>query len=72
MFDFPMLETSSLLLREITEADAPRLFQIHSNAEHMKWFGYDPVADLKGALAMVNFCPTGGSNPALEPAGALN
>lgn len=50
---FPTLETSRLLLREITEADAPRLFQIHSNAEHMKWFGYDPVADLEGALAMV-------------------
>lgn len=53
MPDFPTLHTARLHLREITEADAPDLLAIHSNAEHMKWFGVDPVRDLEGALGLV-------------------
>lgn len=53
MPDFPLLETERLRLREITEDDASALFAIHSDAEHMKWFGSDPVPDLDGARALV-------------------
>ncbi len=53
MLDFPTLETNRLRLREITEDDAPALFDIHSNAEHMKWFGSDPLQDLDGAVGLV-------------------
>ena len=54
MPDFPSLETQRLLLREITESDAPALLAIHSDAEHMKWFGADPLQDIQGALGLVN------------------
>lgn len=53
MPDFPTLETPRLLLREITEADAADLLAIHGDAEHMKWFGTDPLPDLDAALAVV-------------------
>ena len=50
---FPTLETDRLLLREILPADAPALFAIHGNAERMRWFGVDPVANLAGAERLV-------------------
>lgn len=53
MPDFPTLHTARLVLREITEADAPALLAIHGNAEHMRWFGADPLQDLAGAQALV-------------------
>jgi ribosomal-protein-alanine N-acetyltransferase len=53
MFDFPQLQTPRLLLREITEDDADALFRIHSNAQHMAWFGNDPLTDLDEARKMV-------------------
>ena len=53
MSDFPSLETPRLRLREITESDAAALLAIHSDAEHMKWFGADPLQDLQGALGLV-------------------
>jgi [ribosomal protein S5]-alanine N-acetyltransferase len=53
MQDFPQLETSRLLLREIVDADAADLLAIHGDAEHMKWFGSDPLTDLEGARKLV-------------------
>lgn len=53
MPDFPTLETPRLRLREITDDAAAALFAIHANAEHMKWFGADPPADLDAARALV-------------------
>ena len=50
---FPTLETNRLVLREIVEADAPALFRIHGDADLMRWFGSDPVADLAGAHKLV-------------------
>ena len=53
MGDFPSLETRSLVLREIVDADAADLFSIHGDAEHMKWFGSDPLADIDGARKLI-------------------
>ena len=50
--DFPTLQTPRLVLREITEADAPALFAIHSDASHMQWYGSDPLKDLDGAVGL--------------------
>lgn len=53
MADFPTLETSRLVLREIVEGDAEALFRIFGDEEHMKWFGSDPLKDLAGAKALI-------------------
>jgi ribosomal-protein-alanine N-acetyltransferase len=53
MPDFPVLDTPRLRLREILEADAPALLAIHGDADHMRWFGSDPIADLEGARKLV-------------------
>lgn len=50
---FPSLETPRLELREITPDDAAALFEIHGDAELMKWFGVDPLKDLEGAKGLV-------------------
>ncbi|MBK1615049.1 GNAT family N-acetyltransferase [Rubrivivax gelatinosus] len=50
---FPTLETPRLLLREITADDAPALLAIHGDAEHMKWFGTEPLTELAQAQALV-------------------
>jgi ribosomal-protein-alanine N-acetyltransferase len=54
MTTYPTLQTARLQLREITEADAPCLLAIHSDAEHMKWFGADPLKDIEGAVSLIN------------------
>jgi len=53
MFDFPALQTSRLTLREIVESDAENILQIHGDAEHMKWFGSDPIPDIDGAKRLI-------------------
>ncbi len=53
MSDFPVLETPRLVLREITDTDAPALFSIHGDAEHMRWFGVDPLPNEEAALKLV-------------------
>jgi len=50
---FPTLETSRLVLRELTEDDAPVLFAIHGNAEAMRYFGTDPLQDLDQARKLI-------------------
>lgn len=51
--DFPVLRTPRLQLREIVDADAAALLHIHGNAEHMRWFGSEPLPDLAAAQALV-------------------
>jgi ribosomal-protein-alanine N-acetyltransferase len=46
---FPTLYTEHLILREIVASDANALFQIHSDAETMRWFGVDPITDIAQA-----------------------
>jgi ribosomal-protein-alanine N-acetyltransferase len=53
MPDFPTLQTQRLALREITEADAADLLAIHGDAQHMQWFGSDPLTDLEGAMRLI-------------------
>jgi [ribosomal protein S5]-alanine N-acetyltransferase len=50
---FPTLETPRLILREIVEADAEALLAIHGDAEHMQWFGTEPLVDLEAAKKVV-------------------
>ena len=42
---FPILSTARLQLREIVPLDAAALYAIHSDAEHMRWFGVDPLTE---------------------------
>ncbi len=53
MTNFPELKTRNLSLREIADADAADLLRIHGDAEHMKWFGSDPLKDIEGAKRLV-------------------
>jgi|SRR5450830_556725 len=53
MFDFPVLHTSRLTLREVVESDAENILHIHGNAEYMRWFGSDPMPDLDSAKKLV-------------------
>ena len=50
---FPSLSTRRLQLREIVASDAPALLAIHGDAETMKWFGTDPLADLEAAERVI-------------------
>ena len=50
---FPSLSTPRLQLREIVASDAPALLAIHGDAEAMKWFGTDPLADLEAAEKVI-------------------
>lgn len=51
--DFPTLETDRLILREIVASDAPTLYDIHSDAKAMRWFGSDPIINLQQAEKLV-------------------
>ena len=51
---FPSLATKRLQLREIVASDAPALLAIHGDAETMKWFGTDPLADLEAAERVIS------------------
>jgi ribosomal-protein-alanine N-acetyltransferase len=50
---FPPLETSRLTLRELTTGDAPSLFEIHRQAEAMRYFGTDPLKELEEARKLI-------------------
>lgn len=69
---FPKLQTGNLFLREIADADAADLLRIHGDAEHMRWFGSDPVLDIDGARKLIQTFakwreePASGSRWALE------
>ena len=53
MSDFPELETQNLVLREIADTDAADLLRIHGDAEHMRWFGSNPLKDIEGARNLI-------------------
>ena len=54
MSDFPVLETPRLVLRELVASDAPALHAIQGDAELMRWFGSDPLADEAAASALID------------------
>lgn len=50
---FPELRTARLRLREIVDADASRLYELHGDPVLMRWFGSDPLRRPEDALALV-------------------
>lgn len=50
-----MLKSERLLLRTMTEADAPRLFEIWSSPDVTKFMNIDPFTDVKQAADMIAF-----------------
>jgi ribosomal-protein-alanine N-acetyltransferase len=53
MSDFPTLETDRLLLRELVADDAPALFAIHGDPPAMRWYGADPMIDVRQARRLI-------------------
>ena len=53
MSNFPTLETDRLLLRELNDGDAERLFQIHGDAAAMRWYGSEPLASVDAAHKLI-------------------
>ncbi|WP_217557286.1 GNAT family N-acetyltransferase [Paenibacillus sp. GbtcB18] len=49
------LESGRLLLRTLTEADAPRLFEIWSSPDVTKFMNIDPFTEAKQAADMIAF-----------------
>lgn len=72
MVDFPALATSRLTLREVVASDAANILRIHGDADHMRWFGSDPIRDLDGAAKLIatfaswRAAPVSGTRWALE------
>jgi ribosomal-protein-alanine N-acetyltransferase len=50
---FPLLETPRLVLREIARDDAPALFAIYEDRQHMRWYGIEPYPDLAAVEARI-------------------
>src|ERR1044072_7739366 len=50
---FPTLESSRLILREITDADAEALFEFFSDTEVMKYYDRAPMTDLSEASQLI-------------------
>ena len=51
--DFPEIDTARLRLRQIVSSDIPVLFAIHHDADTMRWYGVEPLADLAQAAMVV-------------------
>lgn len=60
-----------MVLRELTIADADRLFEIHANAEAMRWFGNDPMPSRQNAVDFIQRLAAGRSNAAAHIRWAL-
>ncbi|HCT04866.1 MAG TPA: GNAT family N-acetyltransferase [Pseudomonas sp.] len=77
MSPFPTLSTQRLSLRELVASDAPALFAIHSDSDHMRWFGADPMTHLAQAQALIETFaqwrtqPSPGTRWGIEHAGHL-
>jgi ribosomal-protein-alanine N-acetyltransferase len=51
---FPALTTPRLTLRQVIAADAPALFSIFSDAEHMRYYGSIPHREIEETQAMID------------------
>lgn len=51
---FPLIETPRLLLRELSEEDAPALLSFLGDAEAMRHVGTDALKDLREAQELIN------------------
>ena len=52
--EFPVLVTPRLKLRTISQQDADALFEIHSDAETMRWYGVDPITRQSEAMRLAD------------------
>ncbi|MEH7236630.1 GNAT family N-acetyltransferase [Bacillus sp. JJ1562] len=52
---FPILETERLRLREIVHSDAQGIFDCFSNHDVTRYYGQDPITELKQAEQFVKF-----------------
>lgn len=52
--EFPVLVTSRLYLREITEEDAEDLFTNFSNTEVMKHYGSEPMGNVEETIGLIH------------------
>lgn len=50
---FPILETERLRLRQVTEQDAPSIFDLRSNVAVMKYLDRPPARNLEDALDLI-------------------
>ncbi|WLH92266.1 GNAT family N-acetyltransferase [Pseudomonas sp. FP453] len=50
---FPTLHTQRLCLRELVASDAPAVFDIHRDADSMRWFGADAMTELAQAESLI-------------------
>jgi ribosomal-protein-alanine N-acetyltransferase len=60
---FPLLQSPRLSLRELVANDAPAIFAIHSDANAMRWFGCDVMADLAAASQLIEIFASWRSMP---------
>ena len=51
---FPVLETGRLILRNITHADAPALFEMRSNPELLKYLDRPPFLSVEEAMQFID------------------
>ncbi|HJQ98867.1 MAG TPA: GNAT family N-acetyltransferase [Candidatus Polarisedimenticolaceae bacterium] len=53
MTEFPRLETARLVLRALSEPDAPALFEVFSDPQVMLYWSRPPMASVEEAVALV-------------------
>jgi len=61
MDPFPTLQTSRLVLREITHVDAPDIFEIYSCAEVVRYYDCDAYENIQKALDLIQSWAANGS-----------
>ncbi len=51
---FPVIETERLVLREVVDGDAERLFEIHWDQRWMEWWGADVPIDVEETRQLID------------------
>jgi RimJ/RimL family protein N-acetyltransferase len=59
MTDFPQLTTQRLVLRAVTERDAPALFEIFSDPDVMRFWSRPPMESVEEAISLVREIESG-------------
>jgi len=59
MMDFPQLTTERLVLRAVTERDAPALYEIFSDPAVMRFWSRPPMESIEEAIALVREIESG-------------
>ncbi len=51
---FPILKTDRLILRELTEKDAPGILQCFSNTDVLRYYGQKPLQNVDQVKQIIN------------------